>query len=200
MVASLIAAGYVLGEDVVQKARDFDTRSALMSRLETGAEAIKTKAQQIDDEYRLGDKLKEFGEKVTTAVKNFDEKVRLSEAVERAIAHPTVQEGLNKLKTVGAQIGEAVKTTIDAQIQAVEIAIEERHRTRAIQQQQQQEQQHQDNPQRAGGAKVEEEGEQEEQEGNEPVTTESEADVLEEASATPTVATATVGETIATSQ
>ena len=141
MVASLIAAGYILGEDVIQKARDFDTRSEIMTRFDAGAEAIKTKAQQLDEEYKFGDKLKEFGERVTTAVKNFDEKVKLSETVERAIAHPTVQEGINKLKTVGAHIGEAVKTTFDAQVFAVEQAIEERYQARAAQQQQQHQQQ-----------------------------------------------------------
>lgn len=157
MVASLIAAGYVLGEDVIQKARDFDTRSELMTRLDAGAEALKSKALQLDDEYKFGDKLKEFGERVTSAVKNFDEKVKLSETVEKAIAHPTVQEGLNKLKTVGATIGDAVKTTFDAQMLAVEQAIEERHQARAVQQEQEKPQeQQQEGEQKAKEAQGEE--------------------------------------------
>lgn len=124
MVASLIAAGYVLGEDIVQKAREFDAQNSVLDR-------VKAKAQQLEEEYRVSGRLKELGDRVTEAVKSVDDSIKFSETVEKVIAHPTVNSGLTQLKTMGTTIGEAMKTTLDAQIREVELAIEERHAARA---------------------------------------------------------------------
>ena len=120
----MIAAGYVLGEDIVQKAREFDAQNSVLDRM-------KAKAQQLEEEYRVSDRLKDFGDKVTEAVKSVDGSIRFSETVEKVIAHPTVNSGLTQLKTMSTTIGEAMKTTLDAQIREVELAIEERHAARA---------------------------------------------------------------------
>jgi hypothetical protein len=123
VVASLIAAGYVLGEDIVQKAKEFDaSHSGSWS-----VESIKTKAQQLEEEYRLSGRLKEFGEKVTDAVKRVDENLKFSESVERAISHPSISAGLERLRVIGF----SVKSTLDAQIRDVGVAIDERHAQRA---------------------------------------------------------------------
>lgn len=130
VVASLIAAGYVLGEDIVQKAKEFDSRGSVVDQ-------VKSKAHELEETYRLSGRLKEFGDKVTDAVKRVDDSLKFSETMEKVIAHPSVSSGLNQLKVVGSQIGDAMKSTLDAQIREVGIAIEERHAARAAQHPQQ---------------------------------------------------------------
>jgi hypothetical protein len=133
MFASLIAAGYVLGEEVAE--------SRFAKKLSEGAEMVKQKASAFDDEYKLGDKLRDIGDKLSEKVKKLDESVQLSEKVKKwdesvqkatSSIPSSLSSGLDRLKAVSTQIGDAVKITIESQVRQVEAAIEARRGTTTL--------------------------------------------------------------------
>lgn len=124
-----------MGEDVLKKAREFDQANPIiMQRINEGADIVKFKATEIDVHYQVSTKLKAFGEKVSETAKGtakiVDAKLGLSETVERALAHPTVSSGINRIKVIGTTIGGAVKSTLEEQKREIEESIEEKHRRR----------------------------------------------------------------------
>jgi len=53
VVASLLAAGYVLGSDAITKAREVDEKHMFSLQLKVGAEQIKAKANEIDNRLHI---------------------------------------------------------------------------------------------------------------------------------------------------
>jgi len=84
VVASMLAAGYVLGTDSVAKARDFDEKHMISLQLKVGAEQVKAKANEIDKALHISETANVIKTVTIEKAKEVDEKLRISENVNRA--------------------------------------------------------------------------------------------------------------------
>ncbi|KAL6075905.1 Actin cytoskeleton protein [Balamuthia mandrillaris] len=55
VIASMIAAGYMVGAEAIQKAREYDEAHSISVQLKVGAQAIKAKASEIDQQYKISE-------------------------------------------------------------------------------------------------------------------------------------------------
>jgi len=102
VIASLLAAGYVLGADTLQKAKTFDEKHG-MSR------SVKEKATEVDDKYNLSikatvakniasAKASQLGQMISDTSKQIDEKYHVAEKFNKTLENETVAKGLSALR------------------------------------------------------------------------------------------------------
>lgn len=61
VIASMIAAGYSMGADAVDKARAYDEQQGITQTIHAQTEALKAKAQQINEQYKIGETASAWG-------------------------------------------------------------------------------------------------------------------------------------------
>jgi len=135
VVASLLAAGYVLGSDSIGKARDLDEKHMISLQIKVGAEQIKAKANEIDRQLHITEtataiktaafeKAKEVDEKyqITQKVGNAAEmaKQQVSAIATKANENETVAKGVNAVKAVGSAIQQSVQNLKEETLKAVD--------------------------------------------------------------------------------
>jgi hypothetical protein len=116
VIASLVAAGYVLGTDTIQKARDLDDKHMISLQLKVGAEQLKAKANEIDRQLHISETATAIKTGVVEKAKEVDEKLHITEKVgaaatvakqqatalaEKAGQNETIAKGVGLLKAVG---------------------------------------------------------------------------------------------------
>jgi len=84
VVASMLAAGYVLGTDSVAKAREFDEKHMISLQLKVGAEQVKAKANEIDKALHISETANVIKTVTMEKAKEMDEKLHISENMNRA--------------------------------------------------------------------------------------------------------------------
>jgi hypothetical protein len=84
-ISSMIAAGYVMGAETVQKARTYDEQHHLTDQLRAGAEELKKKVLAVDETYQLSAKASATANAITTAasdtIKGIDEQYQISATI-----------------------------------------------------------------------------------------------------------------------
>lgn len=85
VIASLIAAGYVLGSDTIGKAREIDEKHMISLQLKVGAEQIKAKANEIDKTLHISETATAIRTGVVEKAKEVDEKLHITEKVDAAV-------------------------------------------------------------------------------------------------------------------
>lgn len=55
VIASMIAAGYNMGADAIEKARAYDEQYGITTIIQAQAESLKAKAQQLNQQYKIGE-------------------------------------------------------------------------------------------------------------------------------------------------
>jgi RNA recognition motif-containing protein len=136
VVASLLAAGYILGKDSLQKAQDFDEKHHLTSKAKDALEQIKGKAQEFDQSYKISstiqstahqlDEKYNISEKVTTAAqiaKTQAEKLAL-----KAAENPTIQKGISTVSSAYQNVKNQITTTYTDYKQQVQQEIEKQNK------------------------------------------------------------------------
>ncbi|EGC31706.1 hypothetical protein DICPUDRAFT_156413 [Dictyostelium purpureum] len=171
VIASVIAAGYSVGQDAVIKARQVDEEHMISLNIKVGAEAVKAKANEIDNKLHITENATAVKNVVVEKAQQIDEKFQitgmfksagdyLSQQVNSLYStvqeNPTISMGINKVSTFGTYIKQEVQQVQDETSRA----IDEKNREKGIpvvdssnqnisqpeqelqQQQQQQQQQH----------------------------------------------------------
>jgi len=114
VVASLLAAGYVLAQDAISKAKQYDEEHNITLQLKVGVEQLKVKAHEIDQQYGISEKAAQVKQQATDKAKKLDEDYHISEkasaaattvkstavtAAAKAQENPTVKSGVDTVKT-----------------------------------------------------------------------------------------------------
>jgi len=102
VIASLLAAGYILGADTLQKAKAFDEKHGM-------SHSVKAKAYEVDDKYNLSikatvakniasAKASQLGQMISDTSKQIDEKYHVAEKFNKTLENETVAKGLSALR------------------------------------------------------------------------------------------------------
>lgn len=100
VVVSLLAAGYVVGEDTVAKAREFDEKHSILLQAKIGYETVKAKALEVDQKLHISEKVAAAAQVVEDKAKQVDEKYQVSAKAHQAAAvvKDKANETFDKLK------------------------------------------------------------------------------------------------------
>jgi len=127
VIASLIAAGYKLGTDIIQRAKDYDEKHSITSTIKSGAEKIKTTAQDLDKKFHVTETATAIKNAAVDKVHEIDEKYHVSETVGKGVEkakeelesvqirikeNPTLSSGIDTLRRVGSSVTTKVKSTL----------------------------------------------------------------------------------------
>jgi len=139
VMASLIAAGYVLGADTISKARDLDEKHMFSLQLKVGAEQIKAKANEIDKQLHISETATAIKTGVVEKAKEVDEKLHISEKVgaaatvakqqasafaAKANENETIAKGVGILRAVGDTIQNSFNNFKDETNKAIDEKLE----------------------------------------------------------------------------
>jgi len=135
VMASLLAAGYVLGSDTVSQARDFDEKHMITLQLKVGAEQVKAKANEIDRALHISETANVIRTVTLEKAKEVDEKLHISEKVNQAAdavqqqarafankasENEVVAKGVGMIKTFGNSIQQSFQSLKDESLALVE--------------------------------------------------------------------------------
>jgi hypothetical protein len=135
VVASMVAAGYVLGSDTIQKARDLDDKHMISLQFKVGAEQIKAKANEIDKQLHISETAAAIKTGVVEKAKVVDAQLGISEKVGAAASaaklqatalaakaneNETVAKGVGFLKAVGDTISTSFQSFKDETSKAID--------------------------------------------------------------------------------
>jgi len=111
VLASMLAAGYILGNDAVNKAKDWDEKSNFTLKAQIAVENIKGKAHQVDQKFGISDKMAKIKISAKEKVHKLDEEFKLTEKKEK-VAN-SIKQTVDKVQqnpTV-AKVSSAVTST-----------------------------------------------------------------------------------------
>jgi len=123
VVASMMAAGYVLGSDAIGKARELDEKHMISLQLKVGAEQIKAKANEIDNKLHITETATAIKTVTVEKARQVDEQLGISAkaSVAAAVAsgaagavfdkvnsNETFAKGLSAIKSVTSSVTTAV--------------------------------------------------------------------------------------------
>jgi hypothetical protein len=129
VIASMLAAGYVLGADTIQKAREIDEQNQLSAKVAAAAAAAKEKVLEIDQQLKISETIAALGTNVANKAKEVDEAWKISEnlsygynvvssniqaGVEKAKESPAVQTTANAATQLTQNIGNLISPSVEA--------------------------------------------------------------------------------------
>jgi RNA recognition motif-containing protein len=143
VIASLFAAGYSLGDDVVRKAREYDEHHSITAHVKVGADIVKAKIQQVDQQFGISDKAATVRDAAILGVQRIDDNLKISDKAtsiaqsftttmsdfaNRAMQNENIAKGVNKISTTITEVKTTIQTKIDAEKSEIKQAIEEKQR------------------------------------------------------------------------
>eukprot|EP01113_Clastostelium_recurvatum_P013670 TRINITY_DN172_c0_g1_i3.p1 TRINITY_DN172_c0_g1~~TRINITY_DN172_c0_g1_i3.p1 ORF type:complete len:289 (-),score=106.05 TRINITY_DN172_c0_g1_i3:633-1499(-) len=146
VIASLIAAGYQVGSDAIDKAREVDEKHSISLQLKVGAEQVKAKANEIDAKLHITETAATIKTVAVEKAHQVDEqlgitsKATVAAAVAKGAAgavvaqvssNETVAKGLTALKSVASSVTSAVTGQYQEVKTETERAIEEKKAEKA---------------------------------------------------------------------
>jgi len=124
----MLAAGYVLGADTFQKAREIDEHNQLTAKVSAAATAAKEKVLEIDQQLKISETIGAIGTGVANKAREVDEAWKISEnissgytmvstniqaGVEIAKESPAVQTTTNAFNQLTTNIGNFISPSIE---------------------------------------------------------------------------------------
>jgi len=100
VIASILAAGYVLADNALEKAKDIDEKTNFSHRAKQTVDSMKVKAHEIDVQYKISEKATAVKNTITESAKKIDNELGLSEKAQLAatVIKSTAQSGMQKLQ------------------------------------------------------------------------------------------------------
>lgn len=127
VVASLLAAGYVLADDALNAAKEIDEKNSISLNVKVAVEQLKVKAHEIDKQYGISEKATSIKNQVSEKAKQLDQEYKISElvtgaaksvqqtvsnttqaAVNKAQQYTSVQHGVETVKTQANKVNSLV--------------------------------------------------------------------------------------------
>jgi len=145
VVASLLAAGYVLTNDAFEKAKEVDEKHSISLQAKVALEQVKVKAHEIDVQLGISEKASTLQKQATEKVKQIDEQLHISEKATAAAntikttattvanqvaANPTVAKGLSALKDAATSVKTSVESAYEDTREQTQKAIEEKQKNK----------------------------------------------------------------------
>eukprot|EP01121_Diplochlamys_sp_Union-15-3_P001978 TRINITY_DN116_c0_g1_i2.p1 TRINITY_DN116_c0_g1~~TRINITY_DN116_c0_g1_i2.p1 ORF type:complete len:303 (+),score=73.24 TRINITY_DN116_c0_g1_i2:47-955(+) len=129
IISSILSAGYKLGADVLQAAKDFDAKHGISSTISSGAEAIKHKVDEIDKQFKVSETASAIKNTAVDTVHAVDQKLGVSETFHAAkntaaeTVHAVdqklgVSETLHAAKNTAAETLQSAKNTTAETLQS----------------------------------------------------------------------------------
>jgi RNA recognition motif-containing protein len=84
VVASLAAAGYVLANDAIDRAKDYDDKHNFSNQAKGAIEQVKVKAQELDQQYKISETAVNLKNTVEQKAKEIDQSYHISEKAQQA--------------------------------------------------------------------------------------------------------------------
>jgi len=134
VVASLLASGYVLTENALDKAKEIDEKNHLSSRAQVALDQVRVKAQEIDTQLGITEKATMVKNTITETAKKVDTELGLSEKAamaanaiksgaqsvltssqqtfQKAQENPTVKKGVEGVKSTAQSVSKVVEHTV----------------------------------------------------------------------------------------
>jgi len=126
VVASLLAAGYVLGQDVLVAAKEVDEKNMISLQAKVAVASVTAKLHEFDVSYGISEKASNIQKQATEKVKQLDEQYKISEmakevgnkittttttAVNKVLSQPTVASTVSVVKEKAGNVKNSVSTT-----------------------------------------------------------------------------------------
>jgi RNA recognition motif-containing protein len=143
VIASLLAAGYQLGNDALDKAKSFDDKHSLSQRAQHAVDQLKVKAHEIDVQYGISTKANAVKTSIEETAKKIDNELHITErashaaqtikqtaqsGLQKAQENPTVKKGIENVKNTAQKVSQSVTTTYNEVKQQTTKAIEEKQK------------------------------------------------------------------------
>eukprot|EP01118_Nematostelium_gracile_P012679 TRINITY_DN4665_c0_g1_i1.p1 TRINITY_DN4665_c0_g1~~TRINITY_DN4665_c0_g1_i1.p1 ORF type:complete len:306 (+),score=111.31 TRINITY_DN4665_c0_g1_i1:53-919(+) len=147
VLASLVASGYVLAQDALQKAKTYDDEHNITLQLKVGVEQLKVKAHEIDQQYKISEKAADLKKQATEKAQKLDADYHISEkanaaaesakanvfaAAAKAQENPTVKSGVDSAKSTWNSVANTVSGMYADYKEQTAKAIEEKKREKGI--------------------------------------------------------------------
>jgi len=149
VVASLLAAGYVLANDVLTKATEYDDKHNISLQARVAVEQIKVKVHEFDQQHHISEKATQLTTAATEKAKQIDatyhvtEKAQLAAqqakqtaetAAQKLQQNPTVNSVFQSVKSTATKVSQSVTSTYQDYKDQTQKAIEEKQKEKAGQQ------------------------------------------------------------------
>jgi len=143
VIASLLAAGYHLAENALEKAKEVDERNNFSARAKVVVDQMVVKAHQIDAQYGISDKANNAVKVVQDTAHNLDAQFGISDKTAAAVSaiktgaevglavaqsglnkaqeNPTIKKGVDTVKTAVSQGVSSLNNTVN------DITVQTRH-------------------------------------------------------------------------
>jgi RNA recognition motif-containing protein len=118
VMASLLAAGYVLGQDAVQKAKEIDEKNQFTAKATAVANKAKEKLIEFDEQYGVSNSVTAMTSGVQTKAREIDDQYKISDGFSNIVKNvsDTIEMSLDALQRKSREIQESpkVKSTVDS--------------------------------------------------------------------------------------
>jgi len=130
VVASLLAAGYQLAENALEKAKEVDEKSNFSARAKVVVDQMVVKAHEIDQQYKISEKATSVKNSVTETAKKLDSDYGISDkastaatvikttaymgvdaaksGLQKAQENPTIKKGVDSVKSAATSVANTV--------------------------------------------------------------------------------------------
>lgn len=143
VVASLLAAGYVLTENALDKAKEYDEKTNFSAKAKETVDQLKVKAHEIDVQYGISDKATAVQKTITDTAKKIDAELGLSDKAsiaanviksgvqsgyQMATENPTIQKGVEAVKSTAQKVSNSATQTFNEVKKETNEKIEEKEK------------------------------------------------------------------------
>lgn len=126
VIASLLAAGYVLTENALDKAKEYDDKTGFSGKAKVAVDQLKVKAHELDVQYGISDKAIAVKNTINETAKKVDTELGLTEKAtivasvikssaqtgyQMATENATVKKGVESVKSTAQKVSESVTQT-----------------------------------------------------------------------------------------
>lgn len=137
MITSLLASGYILGEDVLEKAKSIDEKYLILLHLKVGKQIVKQKATKISDSLELEKKAATIGQgvevikaKTSEWFSSIESRWKIGENLgklkDNVLSNETVSYGLSTIQNFGSLVSYTVKEKVSQGLEEIETVAEQK--------------------------------------------------------------------------
>jgi len=146
VLASMVASGYVLAQDALEKAKQYDEEHSITLQLKVGVEHLKVKAHEIDQQYGISEKAAHVKHEAFEKAKSLDDTYKISEkassaantvkaatlqASAKAQENQTIKSGMESIKSGWNSVTTSVSGLYNDYKEQTVKAIEEKKKQQA---------------------------------------------------------------------
>lgn len=143
VIASLIAAGYILGQDAIGKAKEFDEKHNLSVKAKAAVDTAKSKLEEFDRNYKITEKTTQLKQNISTKATQIDQEYHISEkitatttaakesvlnAAHKVQENPTVAKGISTINQTANSLKDSATNMWNDYKNQVDHAIEEKQK------------------------------------------------------------------------